>query len=321
MSTSELENCINSLGHQLVFWTLVVAAGLVVEYTKPIKAFLVSVFKWTFGPGSRPHLDHVIIGGLLITIGVAAEGLVEFRASRAETDLRAANDKAFTELSTLTKNARNDARTAQQSASDATGFATKAGEEAKTANKLARAVEKQSRELRAKNLELAQELASIEKAAFPRRLRQKEFATKLKPFKGFPVSVETIADFEARRTATLIQTGLHMADWQAAPVVVRMDPNSVPDFFFPGVMIEESCEPDPALDRPGSSFEEKKKSDELWQACAEASESLVKGLNENGIEAHGPRPDPIRLPHNAIRVRVALKPMPGQPPENLIVTP
>jgi len=126
MSASELEKCINSLGHWLVFWTLLVAAGLIVEYTKPIKDFVVSVFRWIFTSGNKPHLDHVIIGGLLITIGVAAEGWIEFRTSRAETDLRKVTDAAFADLSSLAKNARNDAMAAQQSAKDATGYANEA---------------------------------------------------------------------------------------------------------------------------------------------------------------------------------------------------
>jgi hypothetical protein len=315
-----LAHSIDSLGSWLVILTLVVALGLVIEYTKHIKNFLVSSFKWVFSGQERPSLTTEVIGGLLITIGVAGEGGVEFRLSTLETSLRKVNDAAFTNLSTLAKTAQKSADKSADAAKQAIGSAQQANDQAGTAKARAEDVGKQTAELRKKNLGLAQQLATVEKAAFPRHLRQKEFSEYVKPFKGFPVIIETISDFEARRTASLIYTGIHMAEWQVAPVAVRVDPLSVVDFFFPGVMIDENCGPDPALDWR-SPPEEAKKSNELWGACTKAYESLLDGLNENGIEARGQGFDMRNRPRNIILVRVSLKPMPGQPREKLISGP
>jgi hypothetical protein len=88
MSPSDLEATIDSLGSQLAVWTAIVALGLLIEYARPIKDFVVSCFRWVFRSGLRPSLSHVVVGGLLITIGVTMECSIEYRASRAETELR-----------------------------------------------------------------------------------------------------------------------------------------------------------------------------------------------------------------------------------------
>src|SRR6267378_8530573 len=98
MSTSDLERAVDSLECWLVIWTIVVAAGLVVEYTKDVKNFLVAGFKWLFCSGTRPTLTATIFGAFLITGGVIGEGWIEFRASKVQTDLRKANDAALANL-------------------------------------------------------------------------------------------------------------------------------------------------------------------------------------------------------------------------------
>jgi hypothetical protein len=88
VSTPEIDRlngAITSLHNQLVFWTIIVAIGLVVEYAKPIKLFLVEALQWLFLKGKSPSLTASIIGGVLITIGVSMEGLVEFRALDADS--------------------------------------------------------------------------------------------------------------------------------------------------------------------------------------------------------------------------------------------
>jgi hypothetical protein len=94
---SELNSTIASLHHQLVFWTIVVAIGLVIEYAKPIKNFFVDTFRWLLCGAKRPHLTAAIVGGILITIGVMMEGLIEFRASDTETKLADANERSLTD--------------------------------------------------------------------------------------------------------------------------------------------------------------------------------------------------------------------------------
>lgn len=248
---------------------------------------------------------------ILVIAGIAGELLATVRTSQL-SGLVIAN------IEEQAGDAKTSADKAAQAADRANSSARQANIEAKVAKERAEDVGKQAAELRKQNLELAQKLATIEKGSFPRHLRQKEFAEKLKLFKSFPVLVETISDFEAERTAVLINTGIGMAGWQVNPVRVRTDSAIIEDFFFPGVMVEMNCGNEPGLDLLNSSFEERKRSFELFKACTDATESLLGGLRENGIEARGPRYG--NMPHNTIRVRVALKPVPGQPPENLFVT-
>jgi hypothetical protein len=272
-------------------------------------------------------LSEMEIGSL----GEAAEQ-ADKKARQAIADSNTALSQSKDAL-TKSGEAKNAADHAEQASGKASGTASRADKEAGRANQKVIAVGKDAEELRQKTRALSQELSAAEKAALPGRLQQQPFAAQLKPLNGFLVLIETIPDFEARRSAEIIRGALRMADWLVPPVVVRLDEKSVQDFFFPGVMVEDTCGPNPALDNelrsaPRSSedfarireyMEQQRKSVALWKACTTAAGRLVTELNANGIEAHGPRPD-NNMPLNTIRVRVALKPMPGNPPENLIIT-
>ena len=76
-----LEKSLDSLGVWLLVWTALVVVGLIVEFAEDLRELITErPFKW--------RLLRTMVGGLLITIGVAGELFVQFRASKVETELR-----------------------------------------------------------------------------------------------------------------------------------------------------------------------------------------------------------------------------------------
>ena len=184
MSPSDSERAIDSLGHWLVFWTIVVAVGLAVEYASDIKNFLVGGCKWLVGFGERPKLSKTILGGLLITVGVASEGWIEFRASRGETQLRNENNRAFIGLETLASNAKTSAEAAADAAAGAKDSADEAkhevGEVSTKATAIGARLGNASRQLSALEGDVVAQgpRALLIKKATPELIKQ------LKPFAG-----------------------------------------------------------------------------------------------------------------------------------------
>jgi hypothetical protein len=85
---NDLEKSLDSLESWLLVATLLVVVGLVLEYWHDIPEALA---KLRNGWDTKSVL--VIVGGILITMGVAGELAVQFFASRKETKLRRANDE------------------------------------------------------------------------------------------------------------------------------------------------------------------------------------------------------------------------------------
>ena len=96
-----LETSLDSLGSWMEIWTGVVVLGLLIEYVPEIIA---TVRKVEF----RSSL-HTIIGGVLITSGVAGELFVGAKASGIETKLRGVNDSIAAVFNTEAANARREA--------------------------------------------------------------------------------------------------------------------------------------------------------------------------------------------------------------------
>src|SRR5271169_1195193 len=85
---SNLESSLDWLGGWLLVATALVVLGLVLEYVHQIPQSIRDFReKRTWGP------ICIIAGGILITVGVAGELLVQGLASRQETALRKANDE------------------------------------------------------------------------------------------------------------------------------------------------------------------------------------------------------------------------------------
>jgi len=130
MDTSALERNIKSLETSLdsfELWlsvmTLLVVAGLIVEYWHEIPEELEKLRearKWLWKPVC------VIFGAILITIGVAGELAVQFLASAKETQLRQANDAVFVGLNAEAAKARKDVETAEARIAEARRAAAEA---------------------------------------------------------------------------------------------------------------------------------------------------------------------------------------------------
>jgi hypothetical protein len=88
-----LEQSLDSFEFWLAFSTLMVVVGLVLEYWYDVKRLVQErPFHW--------RALQEILGALLVTAGVAGELLIQFRASKIETDLRSTNHKVETLLRT-----------------------------------------------------------------------------------------------------------------------------------------------------------------------------------------------------------------------------
>ncbi len=180
MDLSALESISKILEKSLDFWGLIlllatalVVIGLVVEYWHDVQEFWV---RRTWPMASFPW-DKLtaLAGGILVTIGVAGELLVTYKASRVETKLRENSHKIEALLT--------------QKAGDAAASAKTAHDEANTVKLEADAIEKR--------LDAAStQLSVIERQVRVQGPRWKllevgkdEFIAKLKPFAGQKVFV------------------------------------------------------------------------------------------------------------------------------------
>ena len=129
MDLSALESISKALEKSLDFWglllllsTAVVVFGLVVEYWHEIEEFWVIVH-WPMA--SFPWVKFkTLVGGILVTIGVAGELLVTYKGSRVETHLRENSHKIEAFLTQQAGDAVASAKTAHEEA-DAAGVASR----------------------------------------------------------------------------------------------------------------------------------------------------------------------------------------------------
>src|SRR5216684_9071781 len=106
-----LEGHIGSLEIWLAVMTALVVIGLILEYIPEIR----EEFK-TFREKRTLKPLLIMAGAILITVGVAGELVVQFRASNDETALRNANDQVFAALNTEAATARKEASEASERA-------------------------------------------------------------------------------------------------------------------------------------------------------------------------------------------------------------
>lgn len=158
--------------------------------------------------------------------------------------------------------------------------------EAARANEQAHRLEQENIKLATRLEEERNSRLEMENAIAPRIMEQSKSSQNLKPFAVMQAIIETVNDFEARRTAGQIAMTLQMANWKiVGPVVVQDDFG-----FFEGVDIETNAGALPREDR-----------------SSEAAESLIAQLEANKIESS--RHPAINLPINALRIKVGLKPI------------
>ncbi|SRR6266478_2054883 len=131
---SNLERSLDSLEGWLAFMTALVVLGLVIEYWHELPEAITALRRaWSWKPLC------IVVGGILITVGVAGELVVQRIASDKETALRKANDKIFTGLNIEAAQARRDASAASERASKADERASKNEKEAAQLRNMAEA--------------------------------------------------------------------------------------------------------------------------------------------------------------------------------------
>jgi len=126
----------------------------------------------------------------------------------------------------------------------------------------------------------------------------------LKTFAGTNVIIETLPEFEPRQIAGQIVVMLHSSGWNApGDPTVRTDVNTAAyliDFSSPGVWLEMS---EPTSDGPFTVYAPSER-------LESARDALMKILNDNGIVARERLA--LLLPHETVRVVVALRPGQGE---------
>jgi hypothetical protein len=121
MDLSALESISKAREESLDFWglmlllaTALVVIGLVVEYWHDVQEFWVRL---TWPMASFPWDKFTALaGGILVTIGVAGELLVTYKASRVETQLRENSHRIETFLTQQAGDAATSAKTAHEEA-------------------------------------------------------------------------------------------------------------------------------------------------------------------------------------------------------------
>jgi len=138
MDLSALEGISRALERSLDFWglmlllaTAVVVIGLVVEYWHDVQEFWMRL---TWPMAAFPWDKFTALaGGILVTIGVAGELLVTYKASSAETRLRENSHKIEGLLTQQAGSAATSARIAHDEAAAVKGIADEARADAKDA--------------------------------------------------------------------------------------------------------------------------------------------------------------------------------------------
>jgi hypothetical protein len=232
-----LEKSLDSLGLWLTVWTALVVVGLIVEFAEDLKLLLTErPFKW--------RLFRTMVGGVLITIGVAGELFVQFRASKVETDLRTDSHEVEALLNEQAADANREAGNAKIEAGNAIKQAAQATRDAEVARRdaesfqldIARANEhaaeanKKAEEERLARLKIEERLA-------PRRMSAQQTTTlvrDLKPLNGHRVTIFFISgDLEA---ATFVdQLG---SAFKTAGLIVKTIPGMILGTVKPGISFD-----------------------------------------------------------------------------------
>ena len=218
VSIRSLESSLDRSGVWLTVCTALVVLGLVVEY---LPAIADAVRSRPIRIGSF----RGVVGGILVTVGVAGELFVGFRAGAIETRLRAANEQAF---AAFNKEA-GEARRAAGEAIERAGNAEKAakGFEAQIADANARAQEAEAQAARAraesKNAVATASAASTrttqtEARITPRRLSVEQRAALVSALREAPTKGQVIiscvmGDGEGAAFANQLDTALKDAGW------------------------------------------------------------------------------------------------------------
>ncbi len=232
-----LEKSLDSLGVLLAVWTALVVVGLIVEFAEDLRELITErPFKW--------RLLRTMVGGLLITIGVAGELFIQFRASKVETELRtdsheveALLNKQAADANKEAADARNEAGNAIKQAAQATRDAAVARRDAESfqleiakANERAAEANKKTEEERLARLKIEESLA-------PRRISAEQtarLARDLKRLNGQKVNLFFISgDPETAVFVDLLGSAL-----KTAGLKVEIQPGMILGAVKPGISFQ-----------------------------------------------------------------------------------
>ncbi len=280
-----LESSLDSLGVWLTFWTALVVIGLVVEYAEDLKELIIKrPFNW--------KLFRTMVGGFLITAGVAGELAIQFKEFRVETDLRSATHRVEGLLN--------------KEAGDARKVAGEAISDAGKANERARKIEAQNLAT-SKTLEVEKGTRlELEKSLAPRELfvieNGKENFGPLKTFAGINVILEYVPDIEAIRAASRIFANIDSAHWHV--IDIASNPQAY-QTFFDGVLVEYFLPKDDPV-----TLERSTKDEADFARSTEAADALVGVLKSHHWIARSMFGGKGNPPPDTIKVIVGFKPSP-----------
>lgn len=309
-AAKSLESSSDSLSGWLFFFTSLVVIGLIIEYGHVFWGLL------TRRKLEAKHWQEVL-GGVLITAGVAGELFVQPLEKGIEQKLRSANHlieasliKSAEEAKAKAKDLEHGIAASNRSAAAARLDAARADERAAVANAKAEGLRaavaaskiEQARlvltteGLRKENLKAAERLEAekrerlnAEKHLAPRDVgEQYSFGQALGKFEGMRVILDVVTDAECRRLADMLETVMVLAQWKFVNHP-PMDEGMIPG----GVVIEY---------RPNFFGNKEDRSEGAARALADM-------LNERNIFAQAIPVSPIAQP-NVIHVTIGLKPSP-----------
>jgi hypothetical protein len=162
-----LERYLDSLGVWLTVWTALVVVGLIVEFAEDLKELIAErPFRW--------RLFRGIVGGLLITVGVAGELFVQFKAAKVETELRADSHEIEARLN-------KEAADANKQAADARNESANAFSQAAQAMRDAAVARRDAESLKLETAKANQSAAEANKKAEEERLARLKIEERLAP--------------------------------------------------------------------------------------------------------------------------------------------
>ncbi len=308
-----LEDRSDSLSSWLIVFTFVVVLGLIVEYfgsfVKLSKLLELRLRPFhLFKPDKRKRavtLARALIGGVLVTGGVAGEFWIETRESKVETKLRDKNHSAQAQLERDASEAKRDAGVSNLAAAKATERAALVNTKAEglkvdldTSKREQARLVLAAEELRKENIAAAERLEAekrerlkAEEYLAPRDIgEQYSFGQALSKFKGMTAIIDVTPDSECHRLGETLKFSLAgIAQWK-----VEENPPSEDSWLPGGIVIEYQ-----------PVFLENK--EDASEAAGKALEGM---LNDRKISAQAmPR---LGLPPNTLHVTIGLKPSPGE---------
>lgn len=260
-----------------------------------------------------------VVTTLLVGLGVLGEAGASMRLAFINSQLRSRTSELRGDsdqlLALVTQEAGSAAKSAHDAALDARNAKADAGEAKETANDAIGAARKASEEIAGLDTGLSEakkRAEELRKALLPRSFNQSAVADALRPFGPHEAIIETISDFECRRTAELIGSSLTMANWNVS-LKVRFDTGTIDDFFFSGIEIHGNCVA-PVFEGTNAQYEEEK-------GCGKLEDALPEALTSSGLpDAHKSWPG-SSIPFNSFLIRVGMRRIPGENTNGVLFTP